>query len=77
VLQISIALNTSAYFSFQNGQHAIEDLTKQVQTEIGNRITENLYTYLATPFQADKINAAAIAGICSVAAANPNLGIFP
>ncbi|MEM9006212.1 MAG: histidine kinase dimerization/phospho-acceptor domain-containing protein, partial [Cyanobacteria bacterium P01_F01_bin.86] len=47
LLQVIGAVGLVGYFSFINGRRAVNDLATQLQTEISDRIQENLETYLS------------------------------
>ena len=49
VLQIVAAVGLVGYLSFRNGQKAVNDLANQLIEEIGERVDEELQSYLATP----------------------------
>ena len=57
VVQTFAAVGLTAYFSFRNGQKAINDLVTQLQTEVSSRVDQHLDTYLATPHVINQINA--------------------
>lgn len=44
------------YFSFKNGQKAIENLAQQLINQVSNRVQENLHFFLETPEQINQIN---------------------
>lgn len=60
VLQIFAAVGLTGYFSLQNGQKAVNDVSAQLRREIATRIEQNLHTYLATPHLVNQINADAV-----------------
>ena len=49
VLQILGAVGIVGYLSFRNGQQAVNDLANQLMTEVGDRVKQNLETYVRTP----------------------------
>ncbi|MBD2533865.1 GAF domain-containing protein [Nostoc flagelliforme FACHB-838] len=51
LLQISLAVGLTAYLSIENGQKAVNEVTSELRREIGNRVEQNLQTYLSTPRQ--------------------------
>ncbi|MBD6614420.1 response regulator [Komarekiella sp. 'clone 1'] len=57
VLQIFAAVGLVGYFSFKNGQQAINQLAQQLLGEIDGRINQHLDSYLAVPQQLNQINA--------------------
>jgi sigma-B regulation protein RsbU (phosphoserine phosphatase) len=60
VLQIFAAVGLTGYFSFRNGQHAVNDLAQQLQQEIATRISSRLQQYLEIPHALNQINATAL-----------------
>lgn len=56
VLQIVGSVSLVGYFSFKNGQKAVEDLVNQLMLNAGNRIQERLDSYLTTPHHINAIN---------------------
>ena len=60
VLQIVGAVGLVGYFSYRSGQKAVEDMAKSLMTEIGDRIDQNLNSYLSAPEQLTKTNASLI-----------------
>ncbi|MDY7016026.1 MAG: cache domain-containing protein, partial [Cyanobacteriota bacterium] len=57
VLQVVLGVGLVGYFSFRNGQRAVEDLATQLREESTARIEERLDTYLKTPHLINQINA--------------------
>ncbi|WP_251957690.1 cache domain-containing protein [Nostoc commune] len=51
LLQISLAVGLTGYLSIDNGQKAVNEVTSKLRREIGNRVEQNLQTYLSTPRQ--------------------------
>ncbi len=60
VLQIVAAVGLVGYLSFRNGQKAVSDLAIQLSTQVTNRVSQQLHSYLAIPRQANEINKQAI-----------------
>jgi signal transduction histidine kinase len=60
LLQIFAAVGLVGYISWLNGQKAVHDLANRLQTEIGDRVTQHLDTYLAAPQQINMTNVQAI-----------------
>jgi phosphoserine phosphatase RsbU/P len=60
VIQIFAAVGLTGYFSFRNGQQAINDLAAQLQAEIATRIEQKIRNYLEVPRIINKINVNAI-----------------
>jgi HAMP domain-containing protein/cell fate (sporulation/competence/biofilm development) regulator YmcA (YheA/YmcA/DUF963 family) len=56
VLQITTAVSLVGYLSFKNGQQAVNDLATQLQSQVEERVSERLETYLITPNQVNEIN---------------------
>ncbi|MBP0020850.1 MAG: response regulator [Cyanobacteria bacterium SBLK] len=60
VLQLCGTVGLVGYLSFKTGQNAVEALADRLTDEIGDRIEQNLQTYLALPHQVNQTNATAI-----------------
>jgi signal transduction histidine kinase/CheY-like chemotaxis protein len=60
LLQIFAAVGLVGYISWLNGQKAVHELANRLQTEIGDRVTQHLDTYLAAPQQINMTNVQAI-----------------
>lgn len=60
VLQVFAAVGLTGYFSWRNGQKAIDDLASQLQQEASLRIDQHLDSYLAVPHQINQINEHAV-----------------
>ncbi|MBE9142121.1 bifunctional diguanylate cyclase/phosphodiesterase [Planktothrix mougeotii] len=56
VLQISIVVGMTGFFSYKNGQKAVNDLVIQLHQEISTRIELNLKTYLNTAHLVNQTN---------------------
>ncbi|MEB3283202.1 MAG: PAS domain S-box protein [Lyngbya sp.] len=56
-LQILGTVGIVGYLSYRSGQQVVEELTNQLMTEIGDRITQNLDDYLHTSIDITQINA--------------------
>ena len=61
VLQIFAAVGLVGYFSFRNGQQAVNDLANQLINSTTQRVDEQLDNYLALPPQLAEVTAEAIA----------------
>lgn len=61
LLQISLAVGLVGYFSFRNGQKAVNQLAAQLVNAASQRVDEHLDTFLSLPVQLTGINADAIA----------------
>ena len=61
VLQILCAVSLVGYFSFLNGQKAVNDLASQFRNELANRIERELKSYLALPPIINQLNSTALA----------------
>ena len=60
VLQIVGAVGLVGYLSYRSGQEAVEDIAESLMTEIGDRIEQNLNSYLNAPKQLNQTNASLI-----------------
>jgi len=60
VLQILGAVGLVGWLSLRNGQHAINDVTTQLRSEISARIQQHFHNYLATPLLINQLNVDAI-----------------
>jgi PAS domain S-box-containing protein len=56
ILQIFTAVGLVGYLSYQNGQVAVSELARQLQSEIIARIQEKLKTYLEIPHRINQAN---------------------
>lgn len=57
VLQITLAVGLTAYFSLKNGQRAVNDLALQLMDQIGKNISYYLEYYCDTPHLINQANA--------------------
>ena len=59
ILQLLGAVGLVSYLSFQNGERSVNALANKLVDEVGNRVSDNLNAYIATPAQLNqaKINA--------------------
>ncbi|MFZ4557106.1 MAG: hybrid sensor histidine kinase/response regulator, partial [Pseudanabaena sp.] len=60
VLQIVGAVGLVGYLSYRSGQEAVENIAASLMSEIGDRIAQNLNSYLNAPEQLTKTNASLI-----------------
>jgi PAS domain S-box-containing protein len=60
LLQIFLAVGLTGWLSLKNGQKAVKDVAKQLSSEVTERISQDLVTFLATPHQINQVNAAAL-----------------
>jgi signal transduction histidine kinase/ActR/RegA family two-component response regulator len=60
VLQIFAAVGLTGYFSFRNGQQAIDHLAIQLQAEASTQVQQRLDTYLEMPVDLTHMNADAV-----------------
>uniref|UniRef100_A0A0C1NFX5 histidine kinase n=1 Tax=Tolypothrix bouteillei VB521301 TaxID=1479485 RepID=A0A0C1NFX5_9CYAN len=60
LIQIFSAVGLIGYFSFKNGERAVNDLANQLEQEISSRVHQHLDRYLATPHQINQLNANAV-----------------
>ncbi|MDJ1182729.1 SpoIIE family protein phosphatase [Roseofilum casamattae] len=56
VVQIFAVVGLTGYWSFRNGQEAVDELATQLRSEITSRIVEHLNTYLEQPHLINRIN---------------------
>ncbi|WP_375472486.1 ATP-binding protein [uncultured Nostoc sp.] len=56
LLQILLAVGLTAYLSIGNGQKAVNEVANELRHEVGNRVEQNLQTYLTTPRQVLRSN---------------------
>lgn len=61
VLQTLVTVGLISYFSFRNGQEAVNDLANQLRRELTNRIEGKLQTYTEIPHSINRLNASAFA----------------
>jgi diguanylate cyclase (GGDEF)-like protein/PAS domain S-box-containing protein len=59
-LLILLTVAVTGYISFRNGQRAVNDVARQLRTEITLRIEQHLLTFLEIPHQINQYNAEAI-----------------
>jgi PAS domain S-box-containing protein len=55
--QLIGAVGLVGYFSFQNGQKAVQDLATQLRRELSARTQKELESYFATPHEINRLNA--------------------
>ncbi|MCT7950574.1 ATP-binding protein [Ancylothrix sp. C2] len=60
VLQTLAAVGLVGYFSYKNGQQAVEDLANQLMNEVSGRITDRLDRYFEAPHQVIEANRLAV-----------------
>jgi signal transduction histidine kinase/DNA-binding NarL/FixJ family response regulator len=60
ILQILGAVGLVGYLSYRSGQKAVEDIAVSLMSEIGDRIEQNLNSYLKAPEQVVQTNASLI-----------------
>ncbi|WP_249071198.1 adenylate/guanylate cyclase domain-containing protein [Argonema antarcticum] len=56
VLQMVGAVGLTGYFSFKNGEEAVNKVAAQFGRQISDRIQQNLQIFLATPYQINQTN---------------------
>lgn len=61
VLQISVAVGLTGYFSIRNGQRAVNDVASQFRNEVTARIQQHVANYMAVPQLVTQVNANAVA----------------
>ena len=60
VLQIISAVGLVGYFSYQNGQTAVQELEGELRTELTIRIEQEIKSYVETPFLINGVNEIAL-----------------
>jgi signal transduction histidine kinase/CheY-like chemotaxis protein len=60
VIQVSLAVGLTGYFSFRNGKQAVRDVASQLEYQVSLRVQQNLDSYLQEPQQINQINLKAI-----------------
>jgi signal transduction histidine kinase/ActR/RegA family two-component response regulator len=60
LLQIFLAVGLTGYLSLLSGQKAVNELANRLQTEVGDRVTQHLDSYLETPNAINEVNMQAI-----------------
>ena len=61
LVQLVSVVGLVGYLSFRNGQLAVQDLASQLRNEVSARIKGELESYLNTPHEINRLNAAAFA----------------
>lgn len=56
LLQITLAVGLTGWFSLRNGRAAVNDLANQLRSEISDRIEQHLDSYLGTPEAINRLN---------------------
>lgn len=60
LLQVITAVGLTGYFSFRNGQQAVNEVATQLRDEITARVKERLLLYVETPHLINRLNANSI-----------------
>jgi signal transduction histidine kinase/CheY-like chemotaxis protein len=60
IVQISAAVGLTGYLSIRNGQKAVNDLARQLRSQVSTRIDQHLDSYLMAPRQLAQLNADSI-----------------
>lgn len=62
VAQLMGAVGLVGYLSFRNGERSVNDLATKLMDEVGNRVSDNLRSYIRTPHELNqtKLNAIAL-----------------
>ncbi|MCI0519448.1 MAG: diguanylate cyclase [Chloroflexi bacterium] len=60
IIQILLTSGLVGYFSFRNGQQAVNDLADQLRSEINAHVEAEMLDFFATPTQINQLNADAI-----------------
>lgn len=61
VLQIIAAVGLVGWIAYRSGQQSVNEIANQLRTELTNRITERLETYVNIPKAVNRLNASAFA----------------
>ncbi|MGB3491374.1 MAG: PAS domain S-box protein [Elainellaceae cyanobacterium] len=56
LLQISLAVGITGWFSIRNGQQAVNDVAHQLRDEVSQRINQKLAEFLADPLLVNQLN---------------------
>ncbi|MEM6352590.1 MAG: ATP-binding protein [Cyanobacteria bacterium P01_D01_bin.14] len=59
-IQTALISSLIGYITFRNGQNTVEDLARQLETEVSKRVEQDLDRHLALPHQINQINAGLI-----------------
>ncbi len=60
LLQITIAVGLTGYFSLRNGQQAVNDLAQKLRSEVSQQVAHLLDHYLGLPHRLNQVNAKAL-----------------
>ncbi|MBW4559958.1 MAG: HAMP domain-containing protein [Mojavia pulchra JT2-VF2] len=60
LLQVITAVGLTGYFSFRNGQRAVNEVATQLRDEVTARVNERLLLYVETPHLINRLNANSI-----------------
>ncbi|MBW4553669.1 MAG: response regulator [Aphanocapsa sp. GSE-SYN-MK-11-07L] len=60
VIQVSLAVGLTGYFSFRNGKQAVRNVAYQLEAQVSLRVQQNLDSYLKEPQQINQLNLKAI-----------------
>jgi signal transduction histidine kinase len=60
VIQVSLAVGLTGYFSFRNGKQAVRNVASQLEDQVSLRVQQNLDSYLEEPQQINQLNLKAI-----------------
>ncbi len=60
IAQVALVAGAVGYLSYQNGQHAIDDLTHQLLDSVCKRVDQKLTSFLTTPLLANQLNSEAL-----------------
>ncbi|QIR38882.1 HAMP domain-containing protein [Tolypothrix sp. PCC 7910] len=60
LLQVMTAVGLTGYFSFRNGQRAVNEVATKLRDEVTGRVKDKLLVYIETPHLINRLNANAI-----------------
>jgi hypothetical protein len=60
VLQLAATVGLVGYLSFRNGQSAVNDLSRQLRSELSSRVEQELKAYFDLPKEINQLNALAL-----------------
>ncbi|MBD2164041.1 HAMP domain-containing protein [Calothrix membranacea FACHB-236] len=60
LLQVITAVGLTGYFSFRNGQRAVNEVATKLRDEVTGRVKDKLLVYIETPHLINRLNANAI-----------------
>jgi methyl-accepting chemotaxis protein len=60
IVPMVTAVGLTGWLSIRNGQKAVDEMAGRLQTEVGNRVSTHLDSYLSAPYQLNQLNLSAI-----------------